>query len=103
MAALRPAEMGEQDDLGALVGKFGMVGATRSMRVASVTLPSATGTLRSTRTSTRLPLTSPIVSSVLNAAIGDLLLSSEKPPDLIAQAPMMQGAKSSQQVVAGES
>ena len=47
-----------------------MVGATRSIRVASVTLPSATGTLRSTRTSTRLPLTSPIRSSVLNAAIG---------------------------------
>jgi hypothetical protein len=32
-----------------------IVGATRSMRVASVTLPSLTGTLRSTRTSTRLP------------------------------------------------
>src|SRR5215467_13990391 len=35
-----------------------MVGATRSMRVVSATLPSSTGTLRSTRTSTRLPLTS---------------------------------------------
>ena len=35
-----------------------MVGATRSMRVASVTLPFSIGTLRSTRTSTRLPLTS---------------------------------------------
>ncbi len=35
-----------------------MVGAISSMRVASVTLPSSIGTLRSTRTSTRLPLTS---------------------------------------------
>ena len=35
-----------------------MVGATRSMRVASVTLPFSIGTLRSTRTSTRLPETS---------------------------------------------
>src|SRR4029077_15584223 len=35
-----------------------MVGATRSMRVASVTLPFSIGTLRSTRTSTRLPATS---------------------------------------------
>ncbi len=31
-----------------------IVGATRSMRVVSVTLPFSTGTLRSTRTSTRL-------------------------------------------------
>ena len=31
------------------------VGAARSMRVASVTLPFFIGTLRSTRTSTRLP------------------------------------------------
>jgi len=35
-----------------------MVGAARSMRVVSATLPFSTGTLRSTRTSTRLPLTS---------------------------------------------
>ena len=35
-----------------------MVGATRSMRVASATLPFSIGTLRSTRTSTRLPLRS---------------------------------------------
>src|SRR6476659_7624894 len=35
-----------------------MVGATRSMRVVYVTLPFSTGTLRSTRTSTRFPLTS---------------------------------------------
>ena len=35
-----------------------MVGATRSIRVASVTLPFSIGTLRSTRSSTRLPLTS---------------------------------------------
>ena len=33
------------------------VGAARSMRVASVTLPFFIGTLRSTRTSTRLPWT----------------------------------------------
>jgi hypothetical protein len=46
-----------------------MVGATRSMRVASLILPSATGTLRSTRTSTRLPLMSPMSSSVLKPAI----------------------------------
>ena len=32
-----------------------MVGATRSMRVASLTRPSSTGTLRSTRSRTRLP------------------------------------------------
>src|SRR5947209_10779052 len=42
-----------------------MVGATRSMRVVSATLPFSTGTLRSTRTSTRLPLTS-ASSSVRN-------------------------------------
>ncbi len=35
-----------------------MVGARRSMRVASVTLPSLTGTFRSARTRTRLPATS---------------------------------------------
>src|SRR5271165_4660487 len=35
-----------------------MVGAARSIRVASATLPFSTGTLKSTRTSTRLPLTS---------------------------------------------
>ena len=35
-----------------------IVGAARSMRVASVTLPFFIGTLRSTRTSTRLPDTS---------------------------------------------
>ena len=35
-----------------------MAGATRSMRVASVTTPCSSGTLRSTRTSTRLPFTS---------------------------------------------
>ena len=35
-----------------------MVGAARSIRVASETLPFSIGTLRSTRTSTRLPLRS---------------------------------------------
>src|SRR5262249_23320890 len=35
-----------------------MVGATRSRRVASVTRPFSMGTLRSTRSSTRLPFTS---------------------------------------------
>ena len=46
-----------------------MVGATRSMRVASVTLPFSIGTLRSTRTSTRLPFTS-AWSRVRNARHG---------------------------------
>ena len=58
IAALRPAEMREQDHLAALVGDLGDGGAARSMRVASVTTPFSTGTLRSTRTSTRLPFTS---------------------------------------------
>jgi len=35
-----------------------MVGASRSIRVASVTLPSFTGTLRSARSSTRFPVQS---------------------------------------------
>ena len=52
-----------------------MVGATRSMRVASVTLPSAIGTLRSTLTSTRLPLMSPRSSRVLKWAMRRLLES----------------------------
>ena len=43
--------------------------AARSMRVVSVTTPFSTGTLRSTRTSTRLPFTS-TWSSVRNAVIG---------------------------------
>src|SRR3954447_20438819 len=46
-----------------------IVGAMRSMRVASETLPSVTGTWRSTRTSTRLPLMLPISSSVLKTAM----------------------------------
>src|SRR5690606_3222249 len=50
-----------------------MVGATRSMRVASVTLPSFTGTFRSTRTRTRLPATS-ASSSVRKAAMARSLL-----------------------------
>ena len=41
-----------------------MVGAMRSMRVASATLPSFIGTLRSTRSSTRLPFKSQSSSSV---------------------------------------
>src|SRR5262249_54923225 len=45
-----------------------MVGATRSMRVVSATSPFSTGTLRSTRTSTRLPLTS-ASSSVWNMLV----------------------------------
>ena len=47
-----------------------MVGAISSMRVALATLPSAIGTLRSTRTSTRLPLTS-ASSSERKDCIGD--------------------------------
>jgi len=54
----RAAEMGDQDYLAALVGDLPDGGATRSIRVVSATLPFSTGTLRSTRTSTRLPLTS---------------------------------------------
>src|SRR5262245_10270133 len=49
------------------------VGAARSMRVASVTLPAFIGTLRSTRTSTRLPATSRS-SSVLKVIWGIILL-----------------------------
>ena len=49
------------------------VGAARSMRVASVTLPFFIGTLRSTRTSTRLPDTS-TESIVLKLALGMHLL-----------------------------
>ena len=45
-----------------------MVGATRSMRVASVTRPFSVGTLRSTRNSTRLPATS-ASSSVRNGLL----------------------------------
>src|SRR5215813_13328892 len=45
-----------------------MVGVMRSMRVASATSPFSTGTLRSTRTSTRLPLTS-ASSSVRNMSV----------------------------------
>ncbi|MNY73483.1 hypothetical protein D3C86_2122850 [compost metagenome] len=46
-----------------------IVGATRSMRVVSLTLPSVTGTLRSTRTSTRLPAMSEMSSIVLKAGM----------------------------------
>src|SRR5262245_23762242 len=49
------------------------VGAARSMRVASDTLPDFIGTLRSTRTSTRLPDTS-MESRVLKVAVGMNLL-----------------------------
>src|SRR3981081_1137422 len=45
-----------------------MVGTRRSMRVASVTLPSLTGTFRSARSKTRLPATSRS-SSVRNRGI----------------------------------
>src|SRR5579862_1608586 len=56
-----------------------MVGATSSMRVTSVTLPSCIGTLRSTRTSTRLPFTS--ASSRLRKLMGgELALSSGELP-----------------------
>ena len=58
IAPLRPAEMRKQNDFAALVGDFSDRGAARSMRVESVTTPFSTGTLRSTRTRTRLPFTS---------------------------------------------
>jgi hypothetical protein len=46
-----------------------MVGASRSIRVASVTTPSLTGTFKSARSSTRLPRTS-MSSRVRNLAMG---------------------------------
>src|SRR6185312_13146267 len=49
-----------------------IVGTTRSMRVASVTLPSCTGTLRSARSSTRL-FENSIPSIVLNALMTHVL------------------------------
>src|SRR6185312_10974001 len=49
-----------------------IVGTTRSMRVASVTLPSCTGTLRSARSSTRL-FEKSIPSIVLNALMTHVL------------------------------
>ena len=45
-----------------------MVRAARSIRVASVTRPSSTGTLRSTRTSTRLPDATPVMTRALDTA-----------------------------------
>src|SRR5450631_694215 len=51
-----------------------MVGAIRSSRVASVTRPFSVGTLRSTRSKTRLPFTS-TSSRVRNALVIDGLLS----------------------------
>ena len=54
--ALRPAEMGQHDDLGPLARPAPRASAhARSMRVASVTSPFCIGTLKSTRTRTRLP------------------------------------------------
>ena len=49
---------GEQDHLAALVGSLADGGRDALDAGASVTLPSSIGTLRSTRSSTRLPLTS---------------------------------------------
>ncbi len=46
-----------------------MVGSAARMRVSSVTAPSFTGTLKSTRTSTRLPAASSS-SMVLMSAMG---------------------------------
>ena len=57
--ALGPAEMGDDDrPCAPRLARSSRPGTSRSSRVASVTLPSLTGTLRSARTSTRLPLTS---------------------------------------------
>src|SRR5437899_6388572 len=53
-----------------------MVGAARSSRVRSLTLPSSIGTLKSTRSSTRLPLRS-ASSSVRNAATAESAQSDE--------------------------
>src|SRR3984893_5167339 len=59
--------------LAPLAASSASVGAARSMRVASVTLPFFIGTLRSTRTSTRLPVTS-TESIVLKLTLGMHLL-----------------------------
>src|SRR5215468_6302581 len=59
--------------LAPLAASSASVGAARSIRVASVTLPACIGTLRSTRTSTRLPATS-MESRVLKDAVGMNLL-----------------------------
>ena len=56
--ALGAPEVRDDDDAAPRAAESLRPGAMRSRRVASVTLPSATGTLRSARTSTRLPLTS---------------------------------------------
>ena len=55
-----------------------MVGACRSMRVASVTLPFSVGTLRSTRTSTRLSFTS------ASSRVRNVLRLHRRCPDLSA-------------------
>ena len=54
------------------VTSFWMVGSAARMRVSSVTAPSFTGTLKSTRTSTRLPRASSS-SMVLISAMGPSL------------------------------
>ena len=57
--AVRPPEVAGQDDRGARAGGAALiVGMAARMRESSVTLPSASGTLKSTRTKTRLPATS---------------------------------------------
>ncbi len=57
--ALGPVEMAADDDLGALADQLADRRATGARcRVRSVILPSRTGTLRSARSSTRLPATS---------------------------------------------
>ncbi len=53
--AFRAVEMAEHDDLRALLRQLADGGDSRSRRVRSVILPSCTGTLRSARSSTRLP------------------------------------------------
>src|SRR5215469_2146923 len=59
--------------LAPLAASSASVGAARSIRVASVTLPAFIGTLRSTRTNTRLPATAN-ESRVLKVAVGISLL-----------------------------
>jgi hypothetical protein len=71
--ALGAAEVGENQHHGALVGQFGQRRHRRRRRVSSVTAPSAMGTFRSSRTSTALPETSPISSSVLELGHSSVL------------------------------
>ena len=55
-----------------------IVGIAARMRESSVTLPSASGTLKSTRTNTRLPATS--ASRIVSFSMRSVLLGGDVPP-----------------------